>query len=112
MTHIWQRRALAIAVLVALLGLGIVLGGGAGATLARPTTAITSSTDHAAFASLPDSRQAFGYVEPLALFGLGLVLVAGLFRAGPTLRPLSVPVDAVGRRRWRARLEGAPPIHS
>jgi len=112
MTHTWQRRALGIIVLLALLGLGVVLGEGVGDSAERSAATISNVADHAAFASLPESRRTVGYVEPLALFGLGLVLFAGLLDLRLIAATPTGPVGPGRQRRWRAQLEGAPPIRS
>jgi hypothetical protein len=109
MTHTWPRRALGVTVLVALAGLGLVVTNEVGGVLSHPVAAVSGVADHSPSISLPESRPPFGFVEPLALFGLALALVAG--RLDLRLAPASlVPSDrAIRQRRWRARLEGAPP---
>ncbi len=106
------RRLVSLVVIVALVGLGLSL------TTARPDqvhtltrlAGVSATEGHATFVGI-DNKQSAPRLSPLAgslqavlLLAAGWMVAAQLVGGGPVVGP-----DA--RRRWRARLLGAPGRH-
>jgi hypothetical protein len=114
MTETWQRRAVGITGLLALVGVTVLLLMGVGARLDRvmPDVAVSTTSEHSAFVGLSERRPTLAYVETLALLGFGVLLAAGLADQHGARNLLVHSDGAVGQRRWRARMVGAPPVLS
>ena len=96
---------------IALVGLGLVAVSPA-VTLPRfaPRQArAVASPDHVAFVGVIDSRAPGGFADLIGLLDVALVAAAAWALVLDVATPDAAPLG-LGPRRWRARLEGAPPV--
>jgi hypothetical protein len=110
------RRPLATtAALVALVALVLALSRGSALTapssIAPQPARAVASADHVAFVGVIDSRTSAGFANLIGLSSASVVLLAGWSWSARRIQPQPGRA-AHGLRRWRARLEGAPPVVS